>query len=911
VLVGRKRERDTLNALVEGAKQGRGAALLVTGEPGIGKTALLDDAVERLGARMTVLSASGSESDRDLPFSTLGSLLRSTQREFRTLPLPQARALARAVGVDVDDDAVDRLSVGVATLGVFMGLAGRNPLLVVVDDLHWVDEASRGALLFAARRLEGRSVAMLLAAREELPELDVEGLPRLELAGLRRRDATALLAHVTGGSIDAGVRRQLLEISDGSPLALVELPVILSGAQLAGLDPLGDPIPVNGGIERAFGGRVARLPERTRTALLIAAATGPDADETLTSALELQELELADLTPAVADGLATVSSGRVFFRHPMVRSVVYHSHGEEERRVAHRTLAEVAHDPDRRVWHLYAAANGADESLAVELDAAAGRALGRGAPASAARAFEAAAAVTPDAEERGRRLTGAARAAHRAGEVSAARRFSAAARELTADPLALADLLLVDSDLRMRDGDLEGAHRALVGHAEELVPIDRRRAATMLLLAAKLRIYRLEAQVAVNEVENALALLPAGEHDVVHLVALSMSQTVAGRDGARDTAFAAAAAAARAPHGHAHTLGIAWPLIWLEEYDAARDVIARATAIQREGGFLVYLPQTLLALAELDFRTGDWTSADQAAVEAIELLEETEQPSEAASAAAVLCRIEAARGNDDACRALAQRAFASDVEFGLRSASAFALAALGLLALAGRRPEEAVAPLEAAERIAGLGDVGEPWLILSAPDLVEALARSGHHAQARETLARFEDRVGSRTSASAAAERCAGILATNGWHEHFERALELHQAVPTPFERARSELCYGERLRRGRRRSEAREHLRLAARTFDELEARPWAERARTELRASGERVRRRSSPMDTLTPQELAVARLVADGLKNREAAAALFVSEKTIEFHLASVYRKLGIRSRVALARLLAQPRRSWVSR
>ena len=239
-----------------------------------------------------------------------------------------------------------------------------------------------------------------------------------------------------------------------------------------------------------------------------------------------------------------------------------------------------------------------------------------------------------------------------------------------------------------------------------------------------------------------------------------MSHTVAGRDGARDAALAAAAAAARAPHGHAHTLGIAWPLIWLEEYDTAREVTARATAIQREAGFLLYLPQSLLPQAELDFRTGRWASAISAAVEALELFEETHQPTEAASAAAVLSRMEAARGNADACRALAQRALASDVEFGLRSSSAHALAALGLLALGSRRPEEAIAPLEAAERIAALGGVGEPWLLQSTPDLIEALARGGHRARALKALREFESRIDGlgRISASAAAARCAGIL---------------------------------------------------------------------------------------------------------------------------------------------------------
>ena len=572
------------------------------------------------------------------------------------------------------------------------------------------------------------------------------------------------------------------------------------------------------------------------------------------------------------------------------------------RQAAHALLADVEQDPDRRAWHHASAAAAPDEAVAAELDAAAGRALARGAPGSAARAFDAAARLSVERDARGQRLARAARAAHRAGNVASAGRYATAARQLASDPITLADLLLVESDLRMREGDLEGAHRALTEHAERLVGIDRRRAATMLLLASKLRIYRLEARVTVEEVERALAILPAGEHEVVHLAALSMSQTVAGTVGARGSALAAAAAAAKAPHGHAHTLGIAWPLVWLEEYDMAREVTDRATALQREAGFLLYLPQSLLPQAELDFRTGRWETAVSAAAEALALFEETRQPTEVASAAAVLARMEAARGNAEECRALAQRALASDVEFGLRSSAAHALAALGLLALGSRRPHEAIAPLETVERISKLGAVGEPWLLMSAPDLVEALAHAGHETRALEVLRDLEtqaEAVG-RVSAAAAAARCAGILHDgDSWREAFEEALALHDQVPTPFERARTELCYAERLRRARKRADARARLRSALEVFDSLGAVPWSERARAELRASGETARRRSTPVDALTQQELAVARLVLGGATNREAAAALFVSPKTIEFHLANVYRKLGVRSRTELVR------------
>ena len=362
MLVGRKSERAAIDALVEGAERGQGGALLVTGEPGIGKTTLLDDAVERLATDGTVLRASGRESDVDLPFAGLASLLLPAERQFRALPRPQSSALRRALGLDEAEDAVDRLSVGVATLGVLAGLAGQRPVLIVVDDLQWVDEPSSATILFAARRLAPLPVALLLAAREgELPESETRGLPHLELAGLRGRDGGTLLASVARVPLDAAVRRRLLEFSQGNPLALVELPASLSNAQLAGDDPLGEPIPVNGGIERAFGTRIARLPEQTRSALLIAAAAGSDVGEAIAAAFRQRGLDLSDLEPAELDGLVVVSSGRVAFRHPLVRSVVYHGQSEEARRMVHGTLAEVEQDPDRRAWHLYAAAEDASE----------------------------------------------------------------------------------------------------------------------------------------------------------------------------------------------------------------------------------------------------------------------------------------------------------------------------------------------------------------------------------------------------------------------------------------------------------------------------------------------------------------------------------------------------------------------
>ena len=318
-----------------------------------------------------------------------------------------------------------------------------------------------------------------------------------------------------------------------------------------------------------------------------------------------------------------------------------------------------------------------------------------------------------------------------------------------------------------------------------------------------------------------------------------------------------------------------------------------------------HLPQSLIELAELDFRVGRWVPALAEAYEAIELFEETGQRTELGFAQGTVARMEAALGRDDECRRHVRAGLAADAESGLLLAGALAGAALGFLELGRGDPEAAIVALEPVERIVVEGGLGEPWFLQWAPDLIEACSQAGRAERAAEILDTFERqaRATSRVSALAAAARCRGILAPDdAYEEHFEAALELHDRVPTPFERGRSELAYGARLRRTQSRTKARERLRAALQTFERLGAEPWAERARSELRASGQSVRTPEQQReDVLTPQELQVAAIVAGGATNREAAAALFLSVKTIEFHLGNVYSKLGIRSRTELARVV----------
>jgi DNA-binding CsgD family transcriptional regulator len=425
----------------------------------------------------------------------------------------------------------------------------------------------------------------------------------------------------------------------------------------------------------------------------------------------------------------------------------------------------------------------------------------------------------------------------------------------------------------------------------------------MYSLALNLPLHRLEAAEAVRLAERARGLgEPGRPRGVIERMGLAISKVLAGDPEGRLMALELAAAMTEAPR---QVSGVAWALVWAEEYGAARSLLGGAARMQRSAGALRYLSQALHPLAELDFRVGRWVSAYAHSYEAIDLFEETGQRAELGFVHGTVARLDAASGNDAECRAHAQAAFDSDAASGLAIASAYANAALGLLELGQGNAEAAVPYLEWVEQLATDGGLGGPWVVHWAPDLVESCSRIGDFDRARSVLETFAARAiaTGHVSALAAAARCRGILAVGGeYATEFDTALSLHAQTDAPFECARTELAYGECLRRDGNRSQARSRLRSALARFERLGARPWAERARAELRASGQTVRTPAERLqDGLTPQEIQVAALVAGGATNRETAAALFLSGKTIEFHLRNVYRKLGIRSRTELAVIL----------
>jgi DNA-binding CsgD family transcriptional regulator len=902
VILGRQGEQELISGLLDRLRSGEGWTLVVAGEMGMGKTTLLDWIGQtdegRNGGRVSILRAGGRESEADLAFTAIADLIRPLEDRIESLPVPQARALGSALAL-VDGANGDRLAVNAAVLNLLSGGARQQELLLLVDDYHWLDSASRGVIDFVARRTGPFGIGLVLATRGASPA-DYRG--ETMVLGSLSAEASAALVR-SGDRIHPEMVQRIVELAGGNPLALVELPLGLSEEQRRGAYPVDKPLTVSAAVEAAFRARLDRLTVDARRALLCVAEEVSGSLGVVEGTLSRLGLHPGCLDESVAAGFLIVDGRDVRFHHPLLRSVAHQTADPDEVRSIHRMLASEVDDEDQRAWHLAGAALGKDEIAASALEDAAKRALSRGAAAPAASALQRAAELSEDSHGRVARLAAAARAAHRAGNMSLTAALIDEARKLSGLSHADPTLLLLDADIRMRSGDYAGAYGTLRLEASRIANHDPRRAATMLLLAAKLRVYRFEAVEAVREVRRALELVPEIERDVVHLASVAMTSVMAGSPGARAATLQAMDSAIAAPHGHTHTLGIGWPLVWLEEYEPARAFITRSVELQRAGGHLAYLPQALLALAELDFRTGHWDLARTNVGEALRLFEEGQQPTEAAVASALLARLEAACGDAEAARAHADAALRSDLHSGLRAATAYADAALGLLELGQGNYPEAIGHLQRARLQSKLGGIGEPGVVPLHADLAEALARGGDREGATAVateLFQMAERVG-RQSAKAGSLRCQGLIAADdSFREKFEDALLIHRDLPNPFELARTELCFGERLRRSRNRLEARRHLRQALTVFDVLGAAPWAERCRAELASTGETIDR-SRNGRTLTPQERQVANIVAAGATNREAAASLFVNLKTIEFHLGNVYRKLGVRSRTELANAL----------
>jgi class 3 adenylate cyclase/DNA-binding CsgD family transcriptional regulator len=909
-LIGRDSEIARIAALLDEAQSGGSGALVVRGEAGIGKSSLLRFAVE--GAEdMIALRARGMESESELAFAALGDLFRPVVAHLNDLPEPQAAALAAALALG-PPVAGDRFTVCAATLSLLAAVAEVAPVVAVVDDAQWLDPSSTEALLFAARRLDSEGVALLFGLRDdEGGPFDGGGLDELPLGGLELEDALELLSRLPKYEVAESVAKRLVHSTRGNPLALVEIPAVLNEQQLSGVEPIDDPLPAAPTVNRALLQQVGKLTEATQKALLVAAASETGGLDEITLALNALAIDPEALDAAEESGLISIAEDVLEFRHPLLRAAVYHAATAGARQAAHQALAEssAGKSTDRRAWHLAAATSTADEMVASALEEAALEARARGGHPEAAITLERAARLTSDKEERARRLFEAADDSRIAGRADRALELLDEALGETSEPLTRARIQHLRGAVEMWFGRPREAHRLLVEEAPKVSDVDPAKAARMLtdaswacVMAADIADGLRTAQQAQASAEDA-----GGITQIYAAAALGVALLLSGRAReARPLLERFQPLLERTAFDRMRQLSIpVQVLTWIEEYDLARQLITKTIDAARQQSALGALPYPLAGLSELDFRTGHWAAAYAGAAEGVRFGEETGQDTTHAFSLVCLARVEAAQGREEDCRKHIAQAL-EIAPHGIGGAAAQAVSVLGLLELGLGRSEDSIAilaPFGVRVRQHGLG---EPAVIQWAPDLIEAYLRAGRNEEAEAELDIFEQQAEEtgRIWALAAGSRCRGVLASEDeFEDHFVRAIELHRGTPTPFELARTELCFGEQLRRHRRRSDAREPLRSALEAFERLGAEPWAERARGELGASGETARRRDpSAAGQLTPQELQVALVVAQGATNREAGAALFLSPKTIEAHLGRIYRKLEVRSRTELARMLA---------
>jgi DNA-binding CsgD family transcriptional regulator len=917
VLVGRATECAALAALLERARAGESGVLVVRGEPGIGKTALLEAAIEQARElEMGLLRARGVESEAELAFAGLAELL-GPVIELRTqIPELQAAGVASALGVG-EPMAYARFPVMAGTLSLLAAAADRGPLLAVVDDAQWLDAPSAEALMFVARRLRFEGIALLVALRTEDGNGFVTGgLETLDLAGLDFSASRELVGERRGMAVSDVVARELRDATGGNPLALQTAAELLDGEQLRGGRPLPRPVPVGAQIADAFLARVARLPEATVLALTAAAAGGATDMAQLDAALGVLDLELSDLQPAEDAGLIDLGGSVLEFQHPLLRSALYQAATPGRRREIHAALAaSLDADDERCAWHLAAAATGPDEHLAATVELAARGASKRGGHMTAARLLERAADLSPDHDERARRLLRAASDAHRGGRPAWAIQRAERALELVREPRLRAELVHMRGSLEQYAGSTSRARELLVGEAEAIRAMDPRIATLILLDAAATSVLAGDL-LAAHATAEAAAEIAVGVEGIVGQLPAALERMLTMTRGEAPPPERLGTLLEDLLSTRALPPGAMWltqfavsDLVFSELYATARGGLERMIGALRALSAFGLLPLPLLTQAELDFRTGRWNTAYGAALEAIEIANEADELSLASMALAGAARIEAATGRRESCLTHAIEAERIARPIGARSSSMIASSALGLSALGEGRSEDAIGHLmPIAEQVADSG-IGHPAVIQWAPDLVEAYIRAGNTPAAERELAVLQTRArrSKHTWALAASARCRGLLdPPESFEESFAEAQHWHAQTVTPFEAARTHLCHGERLRREGRRADAREPLEAALAIFTQLSAEPWRRRARDELGATTPALRADGDPaaVQRLTSQELRVANVIAGGATNREAAAALFLSPKTVNAHLESIYRKLAIKRRSQLARIFAQP-------
>ncbi|MDO8185460.1 ATP-binding protein, partial [Conexibacter sp. CPCC 205706] len=829
-LVGRAGELGRIRVLLDRARSGRGGALVLEGPPGVGKSALLRalDAPD-----LQLLGTTGVETELGLPFAGLAELLAPLLSHAEALPEAQRAALRAALAIDAPAGA-EQVLVLHALVGLLEAAGATRPLLLLVDDVQWLDASTQEAVAFLARRAPRLPLALVVVRSlrgepyEPWPEVE-----RMALEDLPRTDALRL---ARAGGLSAAVAEALVDAVGGNPLALVEAPAELTAAQRDGAAALPEPLPTGERLRRAYAARVAALPQPTRAALLLAAASGSGSTSSLLAA---QEAGVEVLEAAEEAGLIALEGTRVRFAHPLVRAAVYHAAPPGRRRAAHRALAAVG-TPAERAWHLALAATAPDEQLAASLETLGHEARERGATATAIGLLERAARLSPEPERAAARTIAAAYTATVAGQPTRARALIEALLPQLTDPLVRADAQLVRGAAILQDGRPREAYALLEDEAERVAGRDQTRAALLLTqasvalmssgpvarlaeLAARAQALSPDWVVYAPAVLRAEALVGLGHHQQARALLAEHAQALRDAD----------------PVGPGHeVLSVAaLCMLWMEQYDDAERLLRRLVGGARDRGAVSALALPLAVLASLHIRRGELDAAADCAAEAIRLSDAGLAGFVRALALTSAAFVEAHRGEASACRDHAARVLELSAALGMAATQATAEQALGMLALGRGENEAAIAHLEQARSHTARFGSRDPSFLYTAGDLVDAYVRAGREQEAREVadeLARGAALTGGAWAAAATARSRALLGDDERIDEHLAVALAAHARIVSPFELARTQLCFGERLRRARRRADARELLRAAHATFAQLGATPWEQRAAAELAATG-----------------------------------------------------------------------------
>jgi DNA-binding CsgD family transcriptional regulator len=905
-LLGRDDECAALERLLADALAGQSRVAVLRGEAGFGKSALLAYAVEH-AASFQIARAVGVESELELAYAGLHQLCAPMLGHLERLPVPQREALATVFALSAGP-APDRFLVGLSTLTLFSEVAEEQPLLCTVDDAHWLDHATAQVLGFVARRLLAERVMMICVARTGIGDHVLEGLPELPVLGLSERDARSLLLQNTPGPLDVAVCDQIVAESHGNPLALVELPRTWD-ADLAGGFGVPDSRPVAGKVVESYAQRLEQLPGDTRLLVLLAAADPLGDPVLLQRAAESLEVDLTAADPALDAGLLTIG-GRVEFAHPLVRSAAYHSASVAERHRAHRALAEATDaesDPDRRAWHRARATHGPGEDVALELERSAGRAQARGGAAAAAAFLEKAVELTVEPGRKARRALVAAQAKHRVGAPDAARALLAVAESGPLDELQSARVELLHAQIAFSARQGTDAPPLLLRAAKRLEPLDPPLARETYLdaLAAALLVGRLGGETTLVDVARAARAAPAPPTPsraadlLLDGLALSVTDGLAA---ALPTLRLVAEVFRR--DDLALDEGLRW--LWLAgrvaavlwDDEAWSELSVRNVQLARDSGALSALPVALRTRIFVHVGCGELAEAE-ALVDDVRSIADTTQTGLADYGAVVVA---AWRGQEPEAVALIQSTLDDVVRRGEGFGGTVTKYAEAVLYNGLGRYDDAAEAAEEALRF----DHYTPVRPLT--ELVEAATRSGRTdvaAAALEQIVKRTEAAGGDWALALQARARALLAEDEEADDLYREAVERFGRTRLRPDTARAHLLYGEWLRRRGRRVEAREQLLRAHDLLLAMGMRAFAERARRELVATGGTVRARTAAgRDQLTPQEEQIALLARDGFSNPEIGAQLFLSPRTVEWHLRKVFAKLDIGSRRELRRALPEP-------